>query len=152
MKRTVKLTERELKRMISESVKNVLRESTLDDVYSDVDGKIKTVQEYIDAVDKLEELQGKIDTLDDYTWKIYDSYEEALGSPMWPDDDRGKIEGAERLLKVLKSMKGENNYLQSYDRDWTKDERDGEDYMRTDGQTWGQYWRDNLSKMSNYNK
>lgn len=44
MKRTVKLTERELKRMISESVKNVLRECTLDDVYSDVDGKIKKVQ------------------------------------------------------------------------------------------------------------
>ena len=44
MKRTVKLTERELKRMISESVKKVLRESTLDDVYSDVDGKIKKVQ------------------------------------------------------------------------------------------------------------
>ena len=136
-KKLIRLTESDLHRIVKESVKKVLRENTNDDIYSDIDGKIKTVETYL--------------SIEDYVWNWWDLYEEALGEPMWPQDERGQREGAERLLRVLKSMKGENNYLQSYDRDWTKDERDGEDYMRTDGQTWGQYWRDNLSKMSNYN-
>ena len=44
-------------------------------------------------------------------------------------------------------MKGEDNYLQNYG-DWTGNDRE---YSRTDNQTWGEYYRNNLDKMANYN-
>ena len=132
-KKLIRLNESDLHRIVKESVKKVLRENTNDDIYSDIDGKIKTVETYL--------------SIEDYVWNWWDLYEEALGEPMWPQDERGQREGAERLLRVLKSMKGEDNYLQKYG-DWTDNDRE---YSRTDNQTWGEYYRNNLDKMANYN-
>ena len=132
-KKLIRLTENDLHRIVKESVNRILKENTNDDIYSDIDGKIKTVETYL--------------SIEDYVWKWWDLYEEALGEPMWPQDERGQREGAERLLRVLKSMKGEDNYLQKYG-DWTDNDRE---YSRTDNQTWGEYYRNNLDKMANYN-
>ena len=132
-KKLIRLTESDLHRIVKESVKKVLRENTNDDIYSDIDGKIKTVETYL--------------SIEDYVWNWWDLYEEALGEPLWPLDERGQREGAKRLLRVLKSMKGEDNYLQNYG-DWTGNDRE---YSRTDNQTWGEYYRNNLDKMANYN-
>ena len=76
-----------------------------------------------------------------------------LGEPMWPmDEDWNTKEGVERLIAVMESIIGKNDYLQTYG-DWTDDgERDTEDYLVTkdDTLTWGQIWRENLEWFSNY--
>lgn len=108
-----------------------------EDFCKDIDTKIDEVERYLELKEKVKNYWGYL--------------EESLGEPMWPiDQDWRSEEGCNRMLAVMQSIKGENPYLKTYG-DWTADgERDTKDYVREDGKTWGQVWRENLKFFANY--
>lgn len=125
--------EEDLKRKEMEDKEKKERE----DFCKDIDTKIAEVEKYL-------ELKKKVK---DY-WQYL---EESLGEPMWPmDEDWRTDNGCQRMLSVMESIKGNSVYLRNYG-DWTADgERDTKEYVRKDGKTWGQVWRDNLKFFANY--
>ena len=83
MKRTVKLTERELKRMISESVRRVLNEGDAEDYEMDClrSEKWGDADEY-NPYDALSEIYNDIDTTVKYFANKYDDYIEQSFKPI----------------------------------------------------------------------
>ena len=129
----VKKEQEEREKAEREKQENKERERFCEDIKT----KIAEVEQYM-------ELRKKVQGYWEYL-------EESLGEPMWPMDEDWKTEeGCRRMLAVMDSINGNSKYLANYG-DWTADgERDTKDYMRTDGKTWGQVWRENLKFFAEY--